>query len=479
MRAKAAILAIRAALLLAAGVVAGCGADALPPPDKSVAAMPLPGAAAPVIIGTDERPLPPEQRKAVLARLTTGGGESGGADALLERHLAIEAAVAGTPLVAGNRATLLRDGPMVFRAMMEAIRGARHHVNLEFFIIDPIGIGEEFADLLLAKRAEGVEINLIYDAVGSKDTPEAYFERLRAGGVRVLEFRPLNPLKIDDIADWNPNDRDHRKIVIVDGRVAFTGGINISTTYGDRTTKTPGPRKDPGPAPGTPWRDTCVRIEGPAVAEFQKAFLAQWREHGGEDLPDARFFPKVPPRGDAVVHVIVTDGKDGPPAFQKTVLSAFASATRRIDLTESYFAPPAGEIEALAAAARRGVKVRIVLPKITDQPKVVFASRANYQTLLDAGVEIYERRDVVLHAKTVSIDGVWSAVGSANLDYRSVLFNDEVVAVVIGREFGDAMTAMFEEDVAQSDRIDPAQWAERPAGDRIKEWLARLMQYWL
>ena len=480
MRAKAALSATAAALL-AAGAVAGCGSvGVLPQLDKVEVPQPPPGAAPP-IVGADEQPLPPERRKAVLTRLEAESGGSGGgaADTLIGRHLAVEAAAAGTPLVAGNRVTLLHDGPMVFRAMMAAIRGARHHINLEFFIVDPVGIGEEFAELLIEKRAEGVEINLIYDAVGSKDTPEAYFGRLRAAGVRVLEFRPLNPLNVDDIADWNPNDRDHRKIVIVDGRTAFTGGVNLSASYGDRTTNKPGPRKEPGPVPGVPWRDTCVRIEGPAVAEFQKTFLAQWRAHGGEELPDARFFPKLPMQGDAVVHVIATEGTDGPPAFYETLLSAIASATRRINLTEAYFAPPPAEIEALAAAARRGVKVRIVLPKITDQPKVVYASRTNYQTLLDAGVEIYERRDVVLHAKTVSIDGVWSSVGSANLDYRSILFNDEDIAVVLGREFGDAMAALFEEDVARSDRIDPERWAERPFGDRIKEWVARLIQYWL
>jgi cardiolipin synthase len=227
------------------------------------------------------------------------------------------------------------------------------------------------------------------------------------------------------------------------------------------------------------WRDTCVRVEGPAVAEFQRTFLDEWRAKGGPELADAGFFPAPRPAGDDLVRVIATTGDDDPPPFHVALISAFESAESRIYLTQSYFAPPKPELEALAAAARRGVDVRLILPSNTDQPKVVYAGRASYRPLLEAGVRIFERGGVLLHAKTVVIDGVWSTVGSANVDNRSVAFNDEINAVVIGREFGAAMEAMFADDLTASREVDPAAWAERPLGDRIKEWLASLLDYWL
>jgi cardiolipin synthase A/B len=417
-------------------------------------------------------PLSYKESRAILDKLRRQGG---GSD-VLGRHLAIEEAVADRPLTIGNKVTLLRDGPETYASMFAAMRAARRHINAEFFIVDSEGVGREFADLLIEKRAAGLEVNLIYDAVGSSSTPGEYFDRLRAGGVNVLEASPVNPLKAH--AGWNPNRRDHRKLLVVDGKIAFTGGINISTTYEPPFSSARKAQPHEGGVDKW-WRDTCVRVEGPAVADFQRAFLEQWQAKDGPPLGDADFFPPLPRAGDAVVRVMATTGGDDPPPLYTTLLSAIRNAESRVYLTQSYFVPPKPELEALADAARRGVDVRLILPSNTDQPKVVYAGRAAYQPLLDAGARIFERGDVLLHAKTVVIDGVWSTVGSANIDNRSVEFNDEINALVLGREFGTAMEAMFADDLARSKEVDPAAWAQRPLGDRVKEWFASLLDYWL
>jgi cardiolipin synthase len=443
-------LALAAAAVGALGV-ATCATNPAPP------TPPLAPSGAPRVEGP-RGPLSPAESRAILDRLAAKGDSD-----LLHRHLAIEDALAGAPLVAGNKATLLEDGPATYRAMIEAIRGARRHVHLEVFIFDDEGIGRDIADLLLEKRAAGVAVSVIYDSLGSQDTPSSFFERLRGSGVEVLEVRPLNPLQPAD--KWSPNERDHRKLMVVDGRIGFIGGINIDDVYEG--------------ADDAPWRDTQLRLEGPVVAELQKLFLAQWEKHTGERLADAGFFPKLGEAGAAAVRIIATAPEENGAAFHATLVSAIDAAERSVRITQAYFAPPEDLEQALAAAARRGVEVVLILPSKSDQAKVVYAGRSHYAALLEAGVRIFERRDVKLHAKTIVIDGVWSAVGSANLDSRSVRFNDEATAIVLGTEFGRVMEAAFARDLARSNEVDPAAWAERSLFVRVKEWLARLIEYWI
>jgi cardiolipin synthase len=442
-------------------VLAALGAACAGAPD----ATPPVSGEHPVIHGRSG-PLSRQETAAILRKVEREAGESD----ILSRHLAVEEALAGSPLVAGNKATLLHDGPATFRSMFDAIAGARDHVNVEFFIIDDEGIGKEFADLLIRKRLEGVAVHLIYDSVGSLDASSGYFERLKQAGIEVVEYNPLNPVKAG--TDWSPNHRDHRKVLIVDGRIGFTGGINVSVTYGDRNTKFS--KKD-----GSVWRDTQVRIEGPVVAELQKLFIEQWTRAGGAALGEGRYFPKVKPAGDELVRILGTNADENGASFMAALVSALRTAEKTIHITQAYFAPPDEELEALKDAARRGVDVQLVLPQKSDQPKVVFAGRTRYQELLDAGVKIFERRDVMLHAKTAVIDGVWSTVGSANHDYRSVLWNDEVVAIVLGTRFGEALEKKFVDDVTLSNQLDPKTWAKRPFVDRVKEFLAQMLYYWL
>jgi cardiolipin synthase len=405
-------------------------------------------------------PLSPERSRAILERVEREGGD------MLRRHLAIEEAVADSPLVAGNRVTLLEDGPKTFGSMLEAIRSAKHHINAEFFIFDDQGeVGRQFSAALIEKAKAGVVVNLMYDSAGSQDSRPEAFDRLEQGGVKTLESKPLNPLKTKT-GTWNPNNRDHRKILVVDGRVAFTGGINVDEVYDGGNTDQ--------------WRDTHLKLEGPIVAEFQKLFLTQWKKLGGEELPSAKYYPKLEPKGDALVRVIATTPDDSTGvAFHAALISAIDSAQSRVWVTHAYFAPPPDLENAFVRAARRGVDVSLVLPSRTDQPKVVYAGRSHYTKLLEAGVRIFERSEMKLHAKTVVVDGVWSVVGSANLDYRSVLYNDEINAVVLGPKFGEAMEAMFKRDLAGSAEVTKEAWANRSFVDRIKEFLARTIETWL
>jgi cardiolipin synthase len=356
--------------------------------------------------------------------------------------------------------------------MFEAIRNAKDHINLETFILEDDEIGKKFTDLLLRKQAEGVQVNIIYDSMGSFTTSETFFKRLRDGGIHVVEFNPVSPLK--GHLKWLMINPDHRKILIVDGKVAISGGINISKVYSGRLSGRKKIKGDP-----LSWRDTDVQIEGPAVAEFQKLFLDTWSKQEGPKLSERDYYPKMKEDGNALVRVVgSTPGSDNRITFIMYVV-AITFAEHSIHLTNAYFVPDKQILNAFADAARRGVDVKIILPATTDSQLVLNAARHNYSKLLKAGVKIYERRNVVLHAKTAVIDGVWSTVGSTNLDYWSLLSDDEVNAVVLSREFAVEMERTFAGDLAQSDQIQWDKWGKRPLLQKIKESFMHLFSRWL
>jgi cardiolipin synthase A/B len=415
----------------------------------------------------------PQARKQVL--LDDMAARVGPTD-ILARHVAAEEEISGRPLMAGNKVTLLDDGPMTMRAMMDAIRSARDHINLETYIIEDDEVGRALAGLLIEKQRAGVMVNLIYDSVGALGTPREYFEHLRAAGVNVLEYHPINPLAAR--GDWDINQRDHRKILVVDGRVAFTGGVNISRVYGKSSV--PGARRPPPKdAQEAVWRDTHMRIEGPAVAEFQRMFLDTWQRKSAGAPPPAAYFPPLRPMGKALVRAIGSTPDNADHAIYQAYLSAFTHAGERIHLTTAYFVPDRRVLEAVIAAARRGVAVKIVFPSMSDVGLILHAGRSYYDELLAAGIRIYERRAAVLHAKTAVIDGVWSTIGSTNLDMRSFLHNDEINAVILDVDFAARMEALFQRDLRESDEITPERWRERGWRQRLREWLARLFEYWL
>jgi cardiolipin synthase len=427
-------------------------------------------ATAPTQVEGARGPLPPARSREILARLEHGADATG----IFDRHLAHEQAVTGTPLVAGNRVRLLEDGPDTYRAMFAAIAAATDHVNMETYILEDDEVGRRFADALIAKQQQGVQVNLIYDSVGTLGTPDEFFQRLRDHGIRTLQFNPVNPATAK--AGWELNQRDHRKLLIVDGRTVFLGGINISSVYSGGSLRRPSKPRSEGERP---WRDTDLQIDGPVVAEFQKLFLATWQLQQGEPLAPRNFFPKLQPQGKDLVRAIGSSPDDEISRIYVTLLSAISSAEAEVWVTNAYFVPDPQLLAVLKATAARGVDVRVVLPGHTDSALVFNAGRSYYDQLLQDGIVIYERRDALMHAKTAVIDGVWSTVGSTNLDWRSFLHNQEVNAVVLGAEFGDLMRNAFAADVAQSDEITLEQWRKRSLLKRAKEQFSRLWQYWL
>jgi cardiolipin synthase A/B len=412
--------------------------------------------------------LSPEKSKAIMERLKRSVDPTD----ILERQTAVVESVTESPLTKGNKVTLLADGKAAYAAMFKAIQNAKDHINLETFIIEDDEVGRKFADLLLQKQAEGVQVNLIFDSVGSFSTPASFFKRLRDGGIQVVEFNPVNPFRAH--GHWLLAHPDHRKILIIDGKVAIAGGINISSVYSSSLSA----RREVEGAP-LPWRDTDVQIEGPAVAEFQKLFFDTWQKQNGPELAGRNYFPEPKEVGNALVRVVgSTPGQDNRITFIVYV-SAITFAEHSVHLTNAYFIPDDQILDALTDAARRGVDVKIIVPEKTDSNMALHAQRYNYSELLKAGVKIYERRNALLHAKTAVIDGVWSTVGSTNMDYWSFLSDDEVNAVILSREFASEMEKMFAADLAQSDQIKWGEWKKRPLLPRMREWFAHLFSRWM
>jgi cardiolipin synthase len=426
--------------------------------------------AQPVSLDGAHGPLSAQQSRAILQRLQRGGEPTD----IFSRHLAVEEAIVGSPLTTGNAVRLLQDGPATYSAMLSAIAAARDHINMETYILDDDAVGRQFAQALLDKQAQGVQVNLLRDSVGTFSTPAAFFQRLSDAGVQVLEFNPVNPLTARD--GWQWNQRDHRKLLIVDGHIAFLGGINISSVYSGGSFRKAKPT-DPNAAPA--WRDTDLQLQGPVVAELQKLFLAAWQSQQGPPLQPRNYFPPLQAMGTQVVRAIGSSPEEAFSLIYATLLSAIGSAETSVRITNAYFAPDPQLVEALLAAAARGVEVTLILPSKTDSWLVFHAGRSHYANLLKGGVRIFERRDVVLHSKTALVDGVWATVGSTNLDWRSFLHNHELNAVMLGADFGQQVQTMFDRDLAASNAIDLATWERRSPALRLQEWFGLLWQYWL
>ncbi len=417
-------------------------------------------------------PLSAPRVAAILKGLNRKAGELD----ILGQHVAVEQAIVGSPLTAGNSVVLLQDGATAYPAIFSALAAATDHINLESYIIEDDEVGRQLSDLLLQKRAQGVHVNLVYDSAGSFTTPPAFFERLKAGGVQVLEFNPLNPLSAR--AKWLVNNRDHRKLLVVDGHTAFVGGINFSRVHSGGSSLrrgAPGAGETRRPA----WRDTHLRIEGPVVDEFQKLFMRTWAKQRGAPLGTANYFPVLAAKGGEMVRAIGSTPDDPHSLIYLTLISAISKSETHVYLANAYFVPDPQLLDALTGAARRGVDVRLLLPGESDSGPALHAGRSHYSALLSAGVKIHERRGALLHAKTATIDGVWSCVGSTNLDWRSFLHNDELDATILGRAFAGQMEAAFKADLEASDAVDPERWKARGINLRLKEWAARLWEYWL
>jgi len=396
----------------------------------------------------------------------------------LKRFIRIERELLGETPVHGNKVKLLVDTPAALRAMFGAMEKAEDHIHIDTYLLADDSVGQNLSALLLKKRSEGVEIRIIYDSIGSRSSSRPFFERLRNGGVELIEFHPVDfpgSLNLPRLSI-----RDHRKLLIVDGKIAFTGGINIADGFARGTF--PEIRGKRGKLRN---RDTQMSIEGPAAAEFQKAFINVWNGkaieagHGLLREEWGRYFPYLEEKGHELVRAVPVIAGGGGHEMYKAYMAAIRNARSRIWITQAYFVPSQELLEALREAARRGVDVRLVLPAVSDHPIVQAASRSHYGFLLEAGIRVYERLDSMLHAKTAVVDGVWSTVGSSNLDFRSFLYNNEINAVVIGRRFGARMEKVFLRDVGRSRMVVLEEWKRRPVRERITEALVSLVERWL
>jgi cardiolipin synthase len=437
----------------------------------------------PVRVHTPHGVLTHQESERVLAELRRRAPQTD----VLGRHVAIEETLAGTPLSTGNRAVLLQDGPATYAAELAAIRGARRSIDIEMYIFEGGEVGREFADALAARRKSGVQVRVLYDAVGSLDTPPQFFAGLREQGIEVAAYNPVSPgtvVKKGVALDH----RDHRKLIVVDGRTAFVGGINISNVYG-AAPRGPAGSRPSGASSGSasagsgggkvkdqdlPWRDTQVQLEGPVVAQLERLFLEQWARPRKQPPPARVDVASAPAVGQEVVRAIAGTPDDGVDAAYVALVSAIESAENRVRITNAYFVPAKDVREALELAARRGVDVELILPSRLDSWVVLAAGRSYYEDLLEAGVKIYEREGRLLHAKTATIDGVWSTVGSTNLDWRSLAHNDELNVVILGTDFAARMERIFAQDVAHSKAITREAWARRGIVERLREIAARL-----
>jgi cardiolipin synthase len=389
----------------------------------------------------------------------------------LAQWMQIEQEITGFPLVAGNRVQLLLDGPMTFSAMFAAMRHARHSIHVETFILSDDEVGRKFADILIERRRAGVEVRMVVDAIGAWGADTVFLDRMRRAGIEISIYHPL-----DDVHLWRINTRHHRKLLIVDGRIAFIGGINICKVYARDSFRDPNRIRSANEA----WRDTDVKVQGPAVTYLQELFVSFWAGlHETAPLSGPPYFPALPEQGHTLVRVADSIAVKNAHAIYRLYIAAFRHARKTIWITQGYFSPDDTFLEALKRASRRGVDVRILLPGLTDSWLTISSSRAHYEELLKAGVRIFERKDVLQHAKTAVIDGMWSIVGSTNLDNRSFMHDNEADVIMWGRDFGAMMQVLFLYDQGDNQEITLSQWRKRPIYMHFLESLATLFNYWL
>ncbi len=352
----------------------------------------------------------------------------------------------GPTLLEGNRTVALVNGREIFPEMLKAIGAAQKTITFEMYIFAKGEVGEAFTRAFEERARAGVKIHFLYDAIGSEKIDKDYLERLEAAGVEIAAY---NPVRWYTLASMN--NRTHRKLMVVDGRVGFTGGAGIQDQWA-------GDAENP-----ERWRDTHFRIEGPAAAQMQAAFMENWIETTGNVLHGEGYFPGIAPAGEQAAQVVVSSPGGGGESMQLLYLLSIAAAQKSILLANAYFVPDNVEIRTLAAAAKRGVKVQVIVPgPIIDNKFVRRASRASWGDLLEAGVEIYEYAPTMFHVKSLVVDDLWTTVGSTNFDTRSFSTNDEANLNVLDAGFAAEQGEIFERDLQRSRRVTLEEWQRRP-----------------
>ena len=361
----------------------------------------------------------------------------------------------------GNSATLLLNGDQIFPAQLAAIRSARVTISYAQYFYEEGPIGLEIAEALAERCRAGVRGHILLDGFGALAMPAAYRETMTLAGCEVATFRPLSPLTLLGVFGFGrDNKRNHRRMLVVDGQVGFTGGSGVSPKWtGDGRTE-------------GHWRDTDVRIEGPIVSRLQGAFVENWLEATGNVLGGDAYFPPLPRRGSVSAQIVRSSPEGGGFSMYTMFLLAMSSARRSIYITNPYFLPDGRMTQVLTEAPRRGVRVVVLLPGAIDNNIVRQASRSQFGTLLEAGVEIYEYQAGLLHAKTMAVDGVWATIGSTNLDTRSFALNEEVNAVLYDKDVAGQLEKIFADDLTYSRKVDYARWRGRGFFNRLLELLS-------
>lgn len=366
----------------------------------------------------------------------------------------------GPRLVDGNQVDVLVNGQQIFPAMLEAIDGARETISFETFIYWSGEIAERFVCSLCERSRAGVRVHVLLDWVGSMRMDEPMVSRLRDAGAQVIRFHKPH------WSNWGKmNNRTHRKLLIVDGETGFTGGVGIADQW-------QGDARNPDE-----WRDTHFRVRGPVVAQMQSVFLDNWMRATGEVLHGHAYFPKLTPAGDQLAQMFSSSPSGGSESMHLMYLLALTAARERIDLCASYFVPDALTQTTLVAAAKRGVRVRILVPgRHIDEPMVRQASRAGWDELLAAGIAISEYQPTMLHMKALMVDGGFVSVGSTNFDHRSFLLNDEANLNVIAPDLAQTMCDLFEVDWAKGMRVELQTWRQRSGREKLMERIAVLFR---
>lgn len=369
-------------------------------------------------------------------------------------------ALTGSALQEGNRIDLLENGDQIFPSMLAAIRAAKQTVNMEFYIYWDGEIARTFAELLAEKARAGVAVKIVLDAVGSAPMSKEMIDFMRGNGVDLEWYHPIRWYTLSRV-----NHRTHRKLLIVDGRVGFTGGVGIADEW-------LGNAQD-----SDHWRETMVRVEGPAVTQMQFAFMDNWVKSRGEILTGLSYFPKNPPVGNHLAQVIKSSPSEGVSSVKLLYTISIVSAKKSILISNAYFIPDRDTIRALEGAVRRGVSVKVIVPGVwTDTPIVRQASRWHYEMLLRRGIRIFEYQKTMMHSKTMVVDGIWTTIGSSNFDDRSFRLNDEVNVNIYDEEIAQQMEQMYERDLERSVEIQLGRFQRRSLFARIKESGARIFK---
>ncbi|WP_244850461.1 cardiolipin synthase [Caballeronia sp. SL2Y3] len=365
----------------------------------------------------------------------------------------------GPPVVDGNRFEVLVNGDEIFPSMLEGIRSAKKTITFETFIYWSGAIGEQFANALAEKARAGVSVHVLLDWVGSSKMDKRYMQTLRDAGAEVIQYHKPHWTGLGRM-----NDRTHRKLLVIDGRVGFTGGVGIADEW-------TGHAQDE-----KHWRDTHFRLQGPAVGQMQAVFMDNWVKATGNVLHGADYFPEIARAGDGLAHMFSSSPSGGSDDMQLMYLMAITAATHSIHLSSAYFVPDKLTINAIVEAARRGVRVRIITPgKRIDTHTVREASRACWGDLLAAGVEMYEYQPTMFHCKLIVVDEFLVSVGSTNFDSRSFKLNDEANLNIYDRDFARQQTAIFDADIERSKRITLEDWQRRGLAERMLERVVALL----